>query len=134
MIETILFSVLALIGIVGTVFSLWFNLKMRSDGKLVDNAKQYSANLLNQAEEEKRKVLLEAQENAFNIRTESENEIKAQRQELNRLENRNILREESLEQKTVELQEKEEELLSERNIWKPHRKRLKWLRKKYNLP
>ena len=97
MIETILFSVLALIGIVGTVFSLWFNLKMRSDGKLVDNAKQYSANLLNQAEEEKRKVLLEAQENAFNIRTESENEIKAQRQELNRLENRNILREESLE-------------------------------------
>ena len=60
-IETILFSVLALIGIVGTVFSLWFNLKMRSDGKLVDNAKQYSANLLNQAEEEKRKVLLEAQ-------------------------------------------------------------------------
>ena len=61
MIETILFSVLAVIGIVGTVFSLWFNLKMRSDGKLVDNAKQYSANLLNQAEEEKRKVLLEAQ-------------------------------------------------------------------------
>ena len=122
MIETILFSVLALIGIVGTVFSLWFNLKMRSDGKLVDNAKQYSANLLNQAEEEKRKVLLEAQENAFNIRTESENEIKAQRQELNRLENRNILREESLEQKTVELQEKEEELLSEREHLETSRK------------
>lgn len=114
-VETILFSVLALIGIVGTVFSLWFSLKMRSDGKLVENARQYSANLLNQAEEEKRKLLLEAQEGAFQVRTESENEIKTQRQELNRLENRNILREEALGQKSAELEHKEEELLSERD-------------------
>ena len=126
--ETILVSVLALIGIVGTVFSLWFNLKMRSDGKLVDNAKQYSANLLNQAEEEKRKLVLEAQENALNIRTESENEIKAQRQELNRLENRNSLREESLENKSAELQGKEEELLSEREQLESSQKEIEVVR------
>ena len=37
-IETILDSVLALIGRVGTVFSLGFNRKLRSDGKLVEYA------------------------------------------------------------------------------------------------
>ncbi len=126
--ETILFSVLALIGIVGTVFSLWLSLKLRSDRKLTGNAKQYSANLLNQAEEEKRKLVLEAQENALNIRTESENEIKAQRQELNRLENRNILREESLENKSAELQGKEEELLSEREQLESSQKEIEVVR------
>lgn len=114
MLDTILISVLAVIGVAGTVFVVWFYLKLKSDGKIVENAKQYSANVLNQAEEEKRRLVLEAQEQALQVRTENENELKAQRQELNRLESRYLQREEAIEQKSVDLESKENELSEER--------------------
>jgi len=69
--------------------------------------------IIAQAEEEKRKTILAAQEEALRLRTAAEQELKEQRQELNRLERRYIQREETLEQK-IDAQEKQQLSLAEK--------------------
>ena len=66
-----------------------------------------------QAEAEKRRIILEGQEEVLKLRTTGENEIKEQRQELNRLERRYLQREEQLERKNESL-EKQRANLSEK--------------------
>ncbi len=68
------------------------------------SAAQAAQDIVNQAEEEKRKLLLAAQEEALKQRAAAEQELKEQRQNLNRLEQRHVQREEQLELK-VEAQE-----------------------------
>ena len=66
-----------------------------------------------QAQEESRKILLAAQEDALKLRNEAETEIKEQRRELTRLEDRHLQREEQLERK-IEAQDKQQAELAAR--------------------
>ena len=103
--EMIIFlAVLAAVGILGAVVALWLLYRSKVDGKRVENARQEAISVVTQAEEEKRKILLIAQEEALKLRATGENEIKEQRQELNRLERRYLQREEQLEQKNESLE------------------------------
>ena len=116
--ELVIFlAVLAVLGIVGTGATVWLLYRSRVDGKRVENAKEEANSVIALAEDEKRRILLEAQEEVIKLRTAGENEIKEQRQELNRLERRYLQREEQLEQKNeslekqrVSLTEKESEV------------------------
>ncbi|MDE2843853.1 MAG: ribonuclease Y [Chloroflexota bacterium] len=96
---TIFLTVLAVAGIAGTGVALWLVYRSRVDGKRVENAKEEANTVIVQAEEEKRRILLETQEEVLKLRSTGENEIKEQRQELNRLERRYLQREEQLEKK-----------------------------------
>ena len=96
---TIFLAVLSVAGILGTGAASWVIYRSRIDGKRVENAREEASTVIAQAEDEKRRILLEAQEDVLKLRTTGENEIKEQRQELNRLERRYLQREEQLEQK-----------------------------------
>lgn len=112
--EIIIFlAVLAAAGILGTGVALWLLYRSRADGKRVENAREEAGSVVAQAEAEKRRILLEAQEEVLKLRTAGENEIKEQRQELNRLERRYLQREEQLERKNEAL-EKQRAGLSEK--------------------
>lgn len=97
-------AVLAVVGIIGTGIALWFLMKSRAESKRVESAKEEANTVITQAEDERRRLLLEAQEEVIRLRTAGENEIKEQRQELNRLERRYLQREEQLEQKGESLE------------------------------
>ena len=110
-------AVLAVVGLIGAGVGLWFVLKSRADSKRVENAKEEANSVIAQAEDERRRILLETQEEVIKLRTVGENEIKEQRQELNRLERRYLQREEqlelkneSLEKQRITLTEKESEV------------------------
>ena len=91
--------VLAVAGIGGSGVAGWLLYRSRVDGKRVENAKEEANSVVSQAEAEKRKILLETQEEVLKLRATGENEIKEQRQELTRLERRYLQREEQLERK-----------------------------------
>lgn len=76
-------------------------------------ANETAGDLTAQAKEESRNILLAAQEDALRLRNEAESEIKEQRRELTRLEDRHLQREEQLERKT-EAQDKKQAELAER--------------------
>ncbi len=112
--EIVIFlAVLAAAGILGTGVTFWLLYRSRADGKRVKNAREEASSVVAQAEAEKRRILLEAQEEVLKLRTTGENEIKEQRQELNRLERRYLQREEQLERKNESL-EKQRTSLSEK--------------------
>lgn len=96
-------TVLAVAGIAGSGVAGWLLYRSRVDGKRVENAKEEANSVVSQAEAEKRKILLETQEEVLKLRTTGENEIKEQRQELTRLERRYLQREEQLERKNEAL-------------------------------
>ena len=79
---TIILAVLAAAGMTGMGVTLWLFLRSKIDGKRVENAKEQVKDVLSQVEEEKRKLLLAAQEEVLHLRTAGEQDIKAQRQEL----------------------------------------------------
>ena len=111
----IILSVLAAAGIAGSGVAVWLILRTKIDGKRVANANDEAKVVLSQADEEKRKILLSAQEDALKLRNLGEQEIKEQRQELNRLERRYAQKEEQLERKTETL-EKQQGRLAEKEI------------------
>lgn len=111
----IILSVLAAAGIAGSGVAVWLFLQSKIDGKRVANANDEAKVVLSQADEEKRKILLSAQEDALKLRNLGEQEIKEQRQELNRLERRYGQKEEQLERKTETL-EKQQGRLAEKEI------------------
>ena len=106
-------SVLAAAGILGAGGAFWQLRRSRIDGKRVENAREEASSVVAQAEAEKRRIILEGQEEVLKLRTTGENEIKEQRQELNRLERRYLQREEQLERKNESL-EKQRANLSEK--------------------
>ncbi len=103
--ELIILSVLAAAGILAAGTAGWLLYRTRIDGKRVENAKEEATSLVAQAESEKRRLLLEAQEEALRLRSAGENELKEQRQELTRLESRYLEREEQLERKSEALEQ-----------------------------
>ena len=109
----IILAALAAVGIAGSGVAVWLILRSRINSKRVDNAKDDAKGVIAQAEDESRKVLLNAQEEALNLRNAGEKEIKEQRQELNRLEMRFLQKEEQLDRKTDSL-EKERTNLAEK--------------------
>ena len=99
----IILAVIAVAGIVGSGVTVFMLLRAKADGKRIDNAKEEARVLVSRAEDEKRKLLIDAQEEVLSIRTASENDIKQQRQELSQLERRFLQREEQLQTKNDEL-------------------------------
>ena len=106
----IVLSVLAVAGIVGAGVAGWLLYRSRVDGKRVANAKEEANSVMVEAEAEKRRILLETQEEVLKLRTTGENEIKEQRQELTRLEQRYLQREEQLERKSAALEQQQASL------------------------
>ena len=105
--------ILAVLAAAGIGVATWQFFKNKSDGLRLHNASQEAKNLINDAEDEKRKILLAVQEEVLNQRTESEREIQAQRQDITQLERRFLQREEQFERKTEAL-EKQQLGLSEK--------------------
>ena len=115
--EVIVFlAVLATAGILGAGVAVWLLYRSRIDGKRVENAREEASSVVAEAEAEKRRILLEGQEEVLKLRTTGENEIKEQRQELNRLERRYLQREEQLERKEEQLEGKNEALEKQRSV------------------
>ena len=104
------FAVLAAAGMAWIGFAIWFYRKTKVDGTRVGNAGDKARELVNQAEEERRRLLLAGQEEVLKLRTAGENEVKEQRQELSRLEQRHLQREEQLERKTEALEKNQNDL------------------------
>ncbi|MCS5657705.1 MAG: Rnase Y domain-containing protein, partial [Dehalococcoidia bacterium] len=102
--------VLAVLAVAGLGVSAWLILRSKFDGTKVDSARERAETIVTQAEEEQRKLLLAAQEEVLRLRTEGENDVKEQRQELNRQERRFFQREEQLERKTENLEQMQDEL------------------------
>ncbi len=107
----IIVAVLAAAGITGTGVLFWLRLQSKRDGKRVENAREAASVIINQAEDEKRKILLAAQEEVLKLRAEGEREIKEQRQELSHIERRYLQREEQLDQKTEALEKQKSQLV-----------------------
>jgi len=112
---TIVLAVLAVAGLSGAGISVWMLFRAKADGKIIENARDEARGLRSRAEDEKRKTLIDTQEEVLLIRTDNENEIKQQRQELGQLERRFLQREEQLEAKNEEL-DRERDGLSEKQL------------------
>ena len=104
MISTIIIVALSVLTAAGIGSTVWLFLRSKFDGTRVQNARESASQIAAQAEEEHRKLLLAAQEDVLKLRTEGENELKEQRQELTRSERRFFQREEQLEKKTEALE------------------------------
>ena len=107
----IILSVLAAAGLTtGIAAVAWLLFSAKKDGNNSQRRREEAAATLSQAQDEKRAILLEAQEEALKIREAGDKEITEQRRELNRMERRYIQREEQLDRKSAALEEHESEL------------------------
>lgn len=96
-------------------------------GKAQLKANKLLEDAQNEANALKKEVLLEAKEEALKLKTETDNEIKDRRAEVTRMENRVILKEESLDRKEEAL-EKKQVALDEIKL--QHENKIKELNKK----
>ncbi len=112
MISTIIIIALSVLTVAGIGSTAWLFLRSRFDGTKIEDARERASQITAQAEEEHRKMLLAAQEEVLKLRTDGENELKEQRQELTRLERRFLQREEQLEKKTEALEKQKVTLAS----------------------
>ena len=111
MLVNIILAVLAAAGIISALaVAAWSFFKGRVDGARLESAGERAKELVSHAEEEQRKLILAAQEESLKLRAAGENEVKEQRQELNRMERRYTQREEQLERKTEALERQQGEL------------------------
>ncbi len=107
----IILSVLAAAGVTtGIAAVAWLLLSTKKSGNKLRRTREEAASTLSHADAEKRRIILEAQEEAIKIREAGDKEITEQRRELNRIERRYIQREEQLDKKSAALQEHESEL------------------------
>ncbi|MCE2500082.1 MAG: ribonuclease Y [Dehalococcoidia bacterium] len=111
MVTTIILVVLAVAGLAtGVAAVVWLLLSTKKGDNRLQHSLEEAANTVTQAEDEKRTILLEAQEEALKIREAGDREIQEQRRELNRMERRHIQREEQLDRKVESLENHEAEL------------------------
>ncbi len=103
---TVLAAVVALIA--GSALGLILR-SVLNRGKL-EAAKQQARQIAEESEEQKRKALLEAREEALRIRSSTEAEIKERRQEIQRQEQRQTQREENIERRTEAVNQRDENL------------------------
>ena len=109
----IIIVILAVLAAAGIGVATWLALKSRNDAILAQAAGESAKGIVTQAEEERRILLLAAQEEALKLRNETETDLKDQRQEFHRMESRHMQREEQLERKVEAQEEKERELASQ---------------------
>ncbi len=108
---TVILSVLAAAGFAtGIAAVVWLLLSTKRDGNQLQRSREEAAANINQAEEEKRSILLQAQEEAIKVREAGDKEIQEQRRELNRMERRYIQRDEQLDRRSEALERQETEL------------------------
>ncbi len=77
-------------------------------GSAEEQAKKILSDAMNTAEAKKKEALIEAKEEIHKLRTESENELKERRKEVQRQENRYQQKEEALDRKIENFEKKEE--------------------------
>ena len=98
---TIILVVLAVAGLAtGIAAVVWLLLSTKKGDNKLQHSLEEAATTASQAEEEKRNILLQAQEEALRIRETGDKEIQEQRRELNRMERRHIQREETARPQT----------------------------------
>lgn len=100
----IIIVILAVLAAAGIGVAIWLALKTKNEAIQAESSRERAKSIVTQAEEDSRKVLLAAQEEALKLRNQTESELKDQRQEFHRIESRHMQREEQLERK-IELQE-----------------------------
>ncbi|MCL1831224.1 MAG: ribonuclease Y, partial [Oscillospiraceae bacterium] len=83
-------------------------------GSAEDEAKRILNNSIKSAEQRRKEVVLEAKDEIFRMRTESENELRERRNELSKRETRITQREESLDKKQEQLERDNQSLLDRR--------------------
>ena len=110
---TVIIAVLAVLAALGLGISVGLWLRQRRRSSRLALAGETAESLTAQAEEESKKILRNAQEEALKLRNTAESEIKEQRREISRLEDRHLQREEQLERK-VEAQDQRQAQLSEK--------------------
>ncbi len=111
MVTTIILVVLAVAGLTtGAAAVVWLLLSTKKGNNRLQRSFEEAANTVTQAEDEKRAILLETQEEALKIREAGDRELQEQRRELNRMEHRYIQREEQLDRKLESLESQEAEL------------------------
>ena len=103
---TVLAAVVALI--VGSTLGLV--LRSVLNREKLEAARQQARQIAEESEEQKRKALLEAREEALRIRSSTETEIKERRQEIQRQEQRHTQREENIERRTEAVNQRDENL------------------------
>ena len=108
----IIIAILAVLAAAGIGVATWLTLKSRNDAAQAQIAGDSAKGIITQAEEDSRKVLLAAQEEASKLRNATESDLKDQRQEFHRMESRHLQREEQLERKVEAQEERERELAS----------------------
>ncbi len=120
----ILMGVALVIAIVGTVLGFLFGAKRTKNNfeKEKGTLEEQKRKIIEQAEEQsramKKEALLEAKEQDIKLRNEFERESKEKRSELQRMENRLNQKEESLEKKEDNLQKRNEETTRQQNALK----------------
>ena len=110
---TVIIAVLAVLAALGLGIATWLGLRQRVQTSRLAMANETAGDLTAQARDESRKIVLAAQEEALKLRNEAETEIKEQRRELTRVEDRHMQREEQLERK-IEAQDKRQAELADR--------------------
>ena len=125
---TVIIAVLAVLAALGLGIATWLGIRQRVQASRLAMANETAGDLTAQAKEESRIILLAAQEEALKLRNEVEAEIKEQRRELTRLEDRHLQREEQLERK-IEAQDKRQvELVDRESEIEESRKEVEELR------
>ena len=110
---TVIIAVLAVLAALGLGIATWLVFRQKVQASRLATANETAGDLTAQAKEESRAILLAAQEETLKLRNEAEAEIKEQRRELTRLEDRHVQREEQLERK-IEAQDNRQVELAER--------------------
>ena len=106
--DTLMFVIIPIavaIGLGGGYFLQSFLAK-----RLAGNARTAAARVMEEAETERKRMLMEAREETLSHRTSVENELRDRRREIQRAEDRITSREENLERRHGHLEEKEEAL------------------------
>ena len=91
--------ILAVLAAVGIGVSTWFVLKSKRNTSRLQSANENAADVITNAEDEGRRMLLATHEEVLKLRNAAETEIQEQRQKLTRVESRHTQREEQLESK-----------------------------------
>lgn len=79
-------------------------------GSAEEQAKKILSDAMNNAEAKKKEALIEAKDEIHHLRTETENDLKERRKEVQRQENRYQQKEEALDRKLENLEKKEEQI------------------------
>ena len=101
-----------IVGLVGIAvgFAVGYYLRRGAQDTSRQEAEAASRRILDEADSERKELLLDAQEEVLSLRKEAEDELRTRRTELNRLEQRVDQREEHLDKKSDSLDEREDQL------------------------